>query len=100
MRSWRSNPRQRFCVCVGTVILSLGGGGDLPGQMVTTRAPEPARPKIEGLATWYKVPAKSRTKQRASKDELTAANNRLAFGTRVRVTHLANGKNVLVRITD
>src|SRR2546423_130543 len=68
--------------------------------MVNPRAPEPEKPKVEGVATWYKVPAKSLTKRRASKDELTAANNRLPFGTKVRVTHLANGKNVVVRITD
>src|SRR2546423_13055002 len=68
--------------------------------MVNPRAPEPEKPKVEGVATWYKVPAKSLTKRRASKDELTAANNRLPLGTKVRVTHLANGKNVVVRITD
>jgi len=33
-------------------------------------------------------------------DELTAAHPRLAFGTRVKVTHLANNRSVLVRIND
>ena len=32
--------------------------------------------------------------------ELTAAHNRLPLGTMVRVTHLTNGKSVIVRITD
>ena len=68
--------------------------------MVGTSPPAPAKTKIEGLATWYKVPAKSATKQRAGKDELTAAHNRLPYGTLVRVTHIGNGKNVVVRITD
>lgn len=55
---------------------------------------------IEGFASWYEVPANSMTRKRAGKDELTAAHNRLPFGTLVRVTHLANGRSVIVRITD
>jgi rare lipoprotein A len=31
---------------------------------------------------------------------LTAAHRTLPFGTRVRVTHLGNGRSVVVRITD
>jgi rare lipoprotein A len=100
MRLPRNNRRARFCVCVATVILSLGGASDSPGQMVGTNPPQPARMKIEGVATWYKVPTKSTAKQRAGKDELTAAHNRLPLGTLVRVTHLANRRNVVVRITD
>jgi rare lipoprotein A len=49
---------------------------------------------------WYPVPPNSLAKRRAGKDELTAAHNRLPLGTMVRVTHLANGKSVIVRITD
>ena len=99
MRSPPNNPRGRVRVCVATVILSLGGIGDSWAQMVNAKAPEPPKP-IEGVATWYQVPAKSLPKRRATKNELTGANNRLALGTQVRVTHLANGKNVVVRITD
>jgi rare lipoprotein A len=68
--------------------------------MVNTKAPDPKKPTMEGQATWYTVPRNSRTKQRAGKDELTAANDHLPFGTKVRVTHLGNGKNVVVRIID
>ena len=53
-----------------------------------------------GDAVWYDVPNDSLAKRRAVKDELTAAHNRLRLGSRVRVTHLANGKSVIVRITD
>ena len=35
-----------------------------------------------------------------NRDELTAAHRDLPFGTRVRVTALATGKSVVVRITD
>jgi rare lipoprotein A len=56
--------------------------------------------KLEGYAVWYVVPANSLAKRRAGNSELTAAQNRLPLGTMVRVTHLANGKSVIVRITD
>jgi rare lipoprotein A len=51
-------------------------------------------------ASWYEVPAESLAKRRAGLEELSAAHNRLPIGTLVRVTHLANGKSVNVRITD
>ena len=38
--------------------------------------------------------------ERFSPNALTAAHRRLPFGTRLRVTNLANGKSVTVRITD
>ena len=101
MRLLQNNPRRRICVGVAILILSLGGANDSWAQMVNTQAPVPAKPKtLEGLATWYKVPEKSLTKRRAGKGELTGANNRMSLGTKVRVTHLGNGKNVVVRITD
>ena len=100
MPSPPNNRAGRKCVCLALAIVSLGAAGDSLAQMVNMKAPEPKKPQIEGLATWYKVPRNSRTKQRAGKDELTAAHNRLPFGTRVRVTHLGNGKSVVVRITD
>ena len=56
--------------------------------------------KLEGTAVWYPVPVNSLAKRRAGKNELTAAHNRLPLGAMVRVTHLGNGKTVVVRITD
>ena len=100
MPSPQNNRRGRKCVCLALAVVSLGAAGNSFAQMVNTKAPEPKKPQIEGFATWYKVPRNSRTKQRAGKDELTAANDHLPFGTKVRVTHLGNGKNVVVRIID
>jgi rare lipoprotein A len=54
----------------------------------------------EGYAVWYSVPVDSLANRRAEKGEFTAAHNRLPLGSMVRVTHLANGKSVIVRITD
>jgi rare lipoprotein A len=66
-------------------------------------SPAPNRKKwgrLEGNAVWYDVPVNSLAKRRAATGELTAAHNRLPLGTMVRVTHMANGKSVIVRITD
>ena len=54
----------------------------------------------EGYAVWYDVPDNSLARRRGGKGELTAAHNRLPLGAMVRVTHLENGKSVIVRITD
>ena len=66
---------------------------------MNAKPPEPAK-KIEGNASWYPVPRKSRTKQRAGNGELTAATNKFPLGSKVRVTHLGNKKSVVVRIID
>lgn len=54
----------------------------------------------EGYAVWYVVPVDSLANRRADKGEFSAAHNHLPLGSLVRVTHLANGKSVIVRITD
>jgi rare lipoprotein A len=103
MPSARNNCRGRCPVgpAVAIAILSLGGPGILSAQVVNmSKPPEKSGTKMEGMAVWYNVPPNSLAKRRAAKNELTAAHNRLPFGTRVRVTHLGNGKNVVVRITD
>ena len=56
-----------------------------------------------GTASFYG--AKSHGKATASGEafnmnDLTAAHPKLAFGTRVRVTHLENNRSVIVRIND
>ena len=87
---------------VAVVFVSLGTALGTPAQVVNL-SKQPVGPKpttFEGEACWYSVPPNSRTKRRAGKDELTAAHNRLPYGTLLRVTHLGNGKSVIVRITD
>lgn len=54
----------------------------------------------EGYAVWYVVPVDSLANRRAGKGEFSAAHNHLPLGSLVRVTHLGNGKSVIVRITD
>lgn len=56
-----------------------------------------------GLASYYGTKYNGRptaSGELFNMNELTAAHPRLAFGTRVKVTHLANNKSVTVRIND
>jgi len=96
------NNRGRGFLRLGVAILSLGLPLVASAQMMNPTKPPAAKTpaKIEGNAVWYNVPPNSLAKRRAGKDEMTAAHNRLPLGTRVRVTHLGNGRSVVVRITD
>ena len=71
-----------------------------PTPPSTSSPEEHASAGREVYAAWYDVPIWSLAKKRAGLEELTAAHNTLPLGTRVRLTHLANGKSVVVRITD
>jgi rare lipoprotein A len=97
----QDNSGGRACVFFAIAILSLGLANESLGQMISASKTPLTPPKTsEGVAVWYNVPPNSLAKRRAGKDELTAAHNRLPLGTKVRVTHIANGKSVVVRITD
>src|SRR6266487_2923651 len=69
---------------------------------------KPRKPKAqhgveEGLASYYSPALRGRpTASGPAYDEhaFTAAHRTLPFGTRVRVTNLANGRHVVVTITD
>jgi rare lipoprotein A len=69
------------------------------------RAPSPSsvRSSETGLASWYGHPYHGRAAANGEiydMEKLTAAHRTLPFGTSVRVTNLANGKSVDVRIID
>lgn len=56
-----------------------------------------------GMASFYGPGFHGRTTasgETYDQEELTAAHPTLAFGSRVRVTNLANGESVVVRVTD
>ncbi len=72
-------------------------------------APAPPVPKgslakgrhdMEGLASFYWQEQKTASGERFDKMAMTAAHRTLPFNTRVRVTHLGNGRSVVVRIND
>lgn len=57
----------------------------------------------EGIASWYGPGYHGRrtsSGERFDQDDLTAAHVSWAFGTQVRVTFLATGRSVVVRIND
>lgn len=99
---WPPNNRRRLLLFLSLATLSLGHHLPCSAQIVNPLKQPIVKPpsKLEGYAVWYVVPPNSLAKRRAGKDELTAANNRLPLGTKVRVTHLGNGKSVVVRVTD
>lgn len=83
-------------------------GGSLPGGNWEPSTIDRIRSQQATLAStgsWYGVPDGFHGRMTASGEifdayGLTAAHRSLPFGTRVRVTNLNNGRNVVVRITD
>jgi len=53
-----------------------------------------------GIASYYWQPQRLASGGRFNPNALTAAHRSLPFGTRVRVTHLGNGRSVTVTIND
>jgi len=53
-----------------------------------------------GIASFYKYEAKTANGEQFNPRELTAAHRTLPFGTRLRVTHVATGQSVTVRVND
>ena len=53
-----------------------------------------------GVASYYWQPQRLASGGRFNPNAMTAAHKTLPFGTRVRVTHLGNGRSVDVRIND
>jgi rare lipoprotein A len=53
-----------------------------------------------GIASFYKFDSKTASGEQFNPSELTAAHRTLPFGTRLRVTNLATGQAVTVRIND
>jgi rare lipoprotein A len=72
-------------------------------------APQPASPahksgdRATGKASYYADKyhgRKTASGERYDKNAMTAAHRTLPFGTRVKVTNVANGKSVVVRVND
>jgi rare lipoprotein A len=73
----------------------------------TPFAARPAAPKPAastdgsvGMASFYKHGSKTASGEPFNSSELTAAHRTLPFGTRLRVTHVATGQSVIVRVND
>jgi rare lipoprotein A len=74
----------------------------LLGGCAATR-PAPSDETFTGQASYYSAAFHNRqtaSGERYSKYAMTAAHRTLPFGTRVRVTHIGNGRSIVVRIND
>ena len=73
-----------------------------PDAMISSESESPAvKGKASyGLASYYWQGSKTASGEKFNANELTAAHRTLPFGTRVRVTSLATGRSVTVRIND
>jgi rare lipoprotein A len=56
--------------------------------------------ETSGLASFYWQDQMTASGERFDRRAMTAAHKTLPMGTRVRVTHLASGRSVVVRIND
>ena len=80
----------------------LGAGCRSAYRFPPALAPAPGTTQT-GIASWYGPGYAGRptaSGERFDPEALTAAHERWAFGTRVRVTLLATGRSVVVRIND
>jgi peptidoglycan lytic transglycosylase len=58
------------------------------------------RSASQGLASFYSEGSRTASGEKFDANELTAAHPTLPFGTRLRVTNVATGKSVTVRVND
>ncbi|MEJ0076549.1 MAG: septal ring lytic transglycosylase RlpA family protein [Alphaproteobacteria bacterium] len=75
------------------------------GHTPLAATPDAARPPAPGdgsvgIASFYKYEAKTASGEQFNPNALTAAHRTLPFGTRLRVTNVATGQSVTVRVND
>ena len=74
-------------------------GKPVAGKPVAVRPAAPTDGSV-GIASFYKYESKTASGEQFNPSELTAAHRTLPFGTRLRVTNVATGQSVTVRIND
>jgi len=84
-------PRARRRGARGQRVASLGSSGSEAGW---------SGGGSHGMASFYWQPQRVASGGWFNPNAMTAAHKTLPFGTRVRVTHLGNGRSVVVRIND
>lgn len=69
-------------------------------RLVTTRHATAKKNASYGLASFYNYDSQTASGEKFDPNKLTAAHRTLPFGTRLRVTSVATGRSVTVRIND
>jgi rare lipoprotein A len=70
------------------------------GILSPTIRPAPKHDALLGMASYYEHGSLTASGEKFDARELTAAHPTLPFGTRLRVTNLATGRSVMVRVND
>lgn len=86
----------RKCILLTVIIFLFIGIGQASFAQQNTQTET-------GAASWYGSKyhgRKTSSGERYNKNDMTAAHNTLPFGTKVKVTNLANNESVVVRIND
>lgn len=89
-------PRSARLALAALAVAVLGG-------CATLAPPRDGTDGLVGLASWYGAPhhgQRTASGERFDMHQLVAAHRTLAFGTRVRVVNVENGRSVVVRIVD
>jgi rare lipoprotein A len=77
-----------------TAALAARPPAAVPGPLIGPRH------ALDGLASYYWQEQTTASGERFNRRDFTAAHKTLPFGTKVRVTHVGNGRSVVVRIND
>ena len=83
----------------GVRLASLGGDQVAPDKATDRKAKAQKSDQV-GVASYYWQPQVLASGGRFNPNAMTAAHKTLPFGTRVRITHLGNGRSVDVHIND
>lgn len=67
---------------------------------IPSAAKPAATDRSVGIASFYNFDSKTASGEQFNPNELTAAHRTLPFGTRLRVTNVATGQSVTVRVND
>jgi len=109
MRTKTSRLGGGFALAWLALCIPAFGGSPVPASVPndlhspTVAAPTISRAGETGVASYYGVPYDGQPTASGEifdMNQFTAAHPRLAFGTRVRVTHLGNRRSVVVRVND
>lgn len=101
------SPKSFFALLIIIIGLSLNSCGSSGSKIRTTSNSETSKKgklfRSKGVASYYHDKfngRKTASGERFDNSEYTAAHRELPFGTKVRVTNLANDKSVVVKIND